>query len=371
MTIDPRIVLVALGLATATVELCAAPDAHARAPRKADPRADSKGKPKTPKQKEADQRFKRGVALFNDSKYAEALAEFQRAYEIAPHPLVLYNIASCHRQMSHYAEAVNYYRRFLADGKGVVPAARLTAAQSELDATLLLIARVTVTVSPALDGTTLLLDGAPLDTSAMPLILPPGEHRLTARTPGRPDAERTVRVASGDEVAVELVLTQPPLAREPPGENPGPAVAPTPMGVETTAAPTLPERVHHGFGIRGAFGTNARLMSDTGAPSVGVVFGLGDRLELGADFVFPALAVVPSARYRLFGDALAVHLVVAAPISFKDGSTMETFAAGGLGAGVRYQVAPRFAMRLESYAAYAGKAHGWTIPTFLGGEVWF
>jgi hypothetical protein len=368
MTIDPRIVLVALGLATATVELCAAPDADAKAPRKADP----KGKPKNPKQKEADQRFKRGVALFNDAKYAEALAEFERAYEIAPHPLVLYNIASCHRQMSHYAEAVNHYRRFLADGKGIVPAARLSAAQSELDATLLLIARVTVTVSPALDGTTLLLDGAPLDTTTMPLILPPGEHRVTARTPGRPDAERTVRVASGDEVAVELVLTQPPLAREPPGESQGPTAAPTPMGVEAEAtdkAVLRPRKRRLGIGV--AFGTNLRIAGDTGAPSLSLALPVGSRLELGLDTVFVAWAVVPSARVRLFGDALAVHLVGAVPIAFKDGSTMETFAAGGFGAGLRYQPMPSFAMRLEGYAAYAGKAHGWSIPTFLGGEVWF
>src|ERR1700753_3087327 len=73
--------------------------------------------PKTPEQKEADRHFKSGVALFKEAKYAEALAEFERAYEIAPHPLVLYNIAGCHRELSHYAEAVTYYRRFLAEGK--------------------------------------------------------------------------------------------------------------------------------------------------------------------------------------------------------------------------------------------------------------
>ncbi len=46
-----------------------------------------------------------------EAKYTEALAEFERAYEIAPHPLVLYNIASCHREMSHYGEAVKFYLR--------------------------------------------------------------------------------------------------------------------------------------------------------------------------------------------------------------------------------------------------------------------
>lgn len=367
MTIEPRIVLVVLGLATATVELCAAPDAHARAPRKADPKARPK---KNPKQKEADQRFKRGVALFNEAKYVEALAEFERAYEIAPHPLVLYNMAGCHRQMSHYADAVSYYRRFLAEGKGVVPAARLTAAQSELDATLLLIARVTVTVSPAIDGTTVLLDGAPLDTSAMPLILPPGEHRLTARAAGRPDAERTVRVASGDEVAVELVLTQPPLAREPPGEEPGPTAAPTTTGVEATYTPVPRHRNRH-FGIGAGFGTNLRIARDTGAPSLSLALPLGSRFEFGLDGVFVGYSVIPSVRVRLAGDAFALHAVGAVPISFNDGSTMERFVAGAFGLGLRYQPVASFAVRLESYAAYAGKAHGWSIPMFLGGELWF
>ena len=72
--------------------------------------------------READRHFKSGVALADEGKYAEALAEFERAYEIAPHPLVLYNIAGCHRELSQYAEAVKFYRRFLEEGKGQVPA---------------------------------------------------------------------------------------------------------------------------------------------------------------------------------------------------------------------------------------------------------
>src|SRR3954471_47449 len=76
-------------------------------------------------QKEADRHFQSGVALFRAARYAEALAEFERAYDIAPHPLVLYNIAECHRELLHYAEAVAAYRQFLVDGADKVPAARL------------------------------------------------------------------------------------------------------------------------------------------------------------------------------------------------------------------------------------------------------
>src|SRR5262245_60839463 len=90
----------------------------AAAPHKKAPPKPSK---KTPEQKEADRHFKSGVALYNEQKFTEALAEFERAYEIAPAPIVLYNIAACHRDLSHYGEAVKYYNKFLTEGAGKVP----------------------------------------------------------------------------------------------------------------------------------------------------------------------------------------------------------------------------------------------------------
>lgn len=355
-----RIALLALAVLAAAprAELRAAPDPHPRAPAKKDAR---------PEQKEADHHFKSGVALFKEAKYAEALAEFERAYEIAPHPLVLYNIAGCHRQLSHYAEAVGYYRRFLDEGKGVVAAARLATARTELDSILAVIARVTVTITPPIDGATLMLDGAPLDHPAMPLILSPGEHRLVARAAGRRDAERSVRVASGDELTIDLALAEPDTAPTEPAGGPSTVAVRTqpvaPRGVPAEAAPR--------YAIGAGFGTNLRLVRDTGAPSLGAAVALGSRFELGLDAVFVAYAVIPSLRIRLLGDALSLHALGAVPIALTDGSTSKSFVAGGIGLGVRYRPMPGLAVRLESYAAFADRMHGTSIPTFLGGELWF
>jgi hypothetical protein len=319
-----------------------------------------KPEPRTAAQLDADRHFKSGVALFKEAKYTEALAEFERAYEIAPHPLVLYNIAGCHRELSHYGEAVTYYGRFLTDGKDVVPAARLTAAQAELDGILARVARVTVTITPAVDGTTLTLDGAVLDHPAMPLILPPGEHKLLAHAEGRRDAEKTVRVASSDEVAIELEL----------GEVPPPWVDKPVLGPQPVVPGTVrPPR----FAVTAGFGTNLRRASeaDTGSPSLGFDVAIGTRLELGVDVVVPAYAVIPAVRVRLAGDELSVHLVGALPIAITDGPMSETFVAGGAGLGLRYFPMPRLAFRLESYVAFAAQPHGTTIPTFLRGELWF
>lgn len=319
------------------------------------------GPPKPPEQKEADRHFKSGVALFKQAKYVDALAEFERAYAIAPHPLVLYNIAGCHRELSHYADAVSYYSRFLADGPGKVPDPRLSAAQAELDALLALVGRVTVTITPA-DDATLVVDGAALDQPAMPLILAPGEHRLVARAAGRRDAEKVLRIVPGDQLTVELALAELPGAAPP---------APPPIViVQASASPGAPAERRR-FALGAGFGTNLRLAGDTGAPVLGLAAELTPRLELGLDVVLVAYAVVPSVRVRVAGDALALHLIGAAPIAFNDGPMTEPFVAGAAGVGLRYRPTSTLALRLESYASFAGQAHGTTIPTFLGGELWF
>jgi hypothetical protein len=49
----------------------------------------------------------------------------------------------------------------------------------------------------------------------------------------------------------------------------------------------------------------------------------------------------------------------------------ETFVAGAVGLGLRARVTPSLAFRVESFASYAGKTHGTTVPAFVGGELWF
>jgi hypothetical protein len=338
-----------------------APDPKAPAPQVPEPKAPAPEEPKAPEvQKEADRHFKSGVALFKDAKYTEALAEFERAYELSPHPLVLYNIAGCHRELLHYAEAVRNYQRFMIEGQGKVSASRLATAQAELDGLLTMIGRVIVTVTPATDAAALIVDGAPLDKPEMPLILPPGEHRLVARATGRRDAERTVVVGPGDKLAVELALGDLPLA--PPGK------VVTGVGV-VRPQPASPSRPW--LAVDAGMGMNLRRLGNTGAPSIGVGAELGPRIGVGLEVVLVAYAIVPSLRVRVAGDELSLHLVGAVPIAFSDDAMTGTFFAVAGGLGVRYRASPRLAFRLESYVSVAGKRQGTTLPAFLGGELWF
>lgn len=376
---------------TATEPADARPRKKAAKTRKAKPKKPPKTKPvveetkpksdapANPEQAEADRHFKSGVSLYKEGKFAESLAEFERAYEIAPHPLVLYNIAGCHRELSNYGESIKYSRRFLEEGKGVVSKSRLATAQTELDSVLARIARVTVTVP--VEGAELILDGVSLGTMPldMPLILPPGEHRLVARAEGYRDAERAMRLASGDELEVALQLAalppEPPpqVARKPgkPGKGDKLTVKRPLDDLDEPDFPKKRSRFRKTFSVGGGYGSNLRDVENTGAGTARLAVRLGSRLELGVEGVFVAYAVVPSLRLRLFGERFSAHLIGAAPVSIKSGDMEETFVAGAGGLGFRLHLTPSLAVRLEGYASYAGKEHGTTYPAFVGGELWF
>ena len=324
------------------------------APHKKKPKPPSGKEDKTPEQKEADRHFKSGVALFNESKFGEALAEFERAYEIAPAPIVLYNIATCHRELSHYSEAVKYYRRFLDEGADKAPADRIVAAKAELDGILQRIARLTVA---APDGAEIFVDGQSVGTMPldMPLIVAPGEHKVVVHLEGKKDGDKNLRVASGDEVSVTLKLGDIPKEPEPEEK------------VVIVQAPETPKR----FSVMGSFGTNMARVNDTGVPGIGLGVALTSRLELAVDVTLVAYAVMPSVRVRLFGERTSLSLLGAVPIAFTDGAMSETWVGGAGGLGLRAFVTPSIALHLESYAAFATKGHGVTFPAFVGGEVWF
>jgi hypothetical protein len=224
-----------------------------------------------------------------------------------------------------------------------------------------------VTITPATDGVTLAVDDKPLDRSAMPLILAPGEHRLVARAPGRRDAEQAVQVAAGEALTVELALGELLVAagNAPPG-NGGTIEQVAPPRSSPLSSPS-----RRRLAVDAGFGMNLRRLGNTGAPSIGLGAEIGSRVGVGIDLVLVAYAVVPSIRVRVAGDALSLHVVGAMPVAFPADSMSESFLAVAGGLGLRYRLTPRVAFRAESYVSIASKDQGTTIPTFLGGELWF
>jgi len=62
---------------------------------------------------EARAHFKKGMDLIGNGKYEDGIDELKRAYDILPHPNVLYNIARAYVDMGDLENAVTYYKKYL------------------------------------------------------------------------------------------------------------------------------------------------------------------------------------------------------------------------------------------------------------------
>jgi outer membrane receptor protein involved in Fe transport len=82
---------------------------------------------------EAKRHFREGMALIGAGKVERGIAELRQAYEIKPHPDLLYNIARAYVDLGRIPEALDYFQRYVAtdpDDRAQVEAvmARLSAA---------------------------------------------------------------------------------------------------------------------------------------------------------------------------------------------------------------------------------------------------
>ena len=154
---------------------------------------------------EARERFDRGLGLFEKGENAAALAEFKRAYELIPNPVVLYNMGLVYAAMNRPVEAADALERYLAQaGEKASPDQKKHAAKVR-DEQAARVARVlVVTDHPA----TIEVDGVEAGRTPMaePLKLPSGAHTIAALASGYQPTRRAVTLAGQVTETVTLAL---------------------------------------------------------------------------------------------------------------------------------------------------------------------
>ena len=154
---------------------------------------------------EARSRFDGGLALFEEGNNAAALAEFQRAYELIPNPVVLFNIGLVYAAMDRPAEAAQALQKVVKEPAGLSPDVVARANQT-LSQQLGRIAEITVecNVPATIEVDNVEAAKAPL---AGPLKLAGGSHIVGAIAAGYTPQRKQVTVAGGAKSSVEFKLT--------------------------------------------------------------------------------------------------------------------------------------------------------------------
>lgn len=179
------------------------PDASEPAPRSSEA---ARAAPSGANVDEARIHFRRGVNLYRAGAYDAAFAEFTRAYELAPHHRVLYNLAQVQAQRHDDVEALRFFRRYLGEGAGEVSAERAEQVRADMAELEQRISRLRIEIN--VDDARLLVDGQPAGDLPRdePLLLNAGVHRLSVEKAGFVSESRALTLVGGEESLVSFQL---------------------------------------------------------------------------------------------------------------------------------------------------------------------
>lgn len=183
--------------------------------------------------------FQAGVAAFDAGQHAAALAHFERAQTLKPHPMVRVNIANCHAELGHAIEALTHFEAFLASDFGA-PGQRREV-RREIDKLQQKVGNAQLLISPA--GASVRVDGTGAMTAPLagPLRMLPGQHEIDVSLEGYAPYTGRFNVRGGRQVTVQIALqpmqAPPALAVTP--LRPDPSVqAPPPVAPVAPADPS-------------------------------------------------------------------------------------------------------------------------------------
>ncbi len=222
--------------------------------------------------REAEARFKEGLARVKTKDYEAARLSFAQAYAVLHRPLILWNLALSEEKTNHPLDALAHFRQVAHDAPTDSDRA---SAQKHVDALLGQLSRVDVQAPP---GTALALDGGDAGTAPIgdPLDVMPGHHVVTAKMAAGVTKTSDVDAVAGQVAHVSFVADADPSAplavTMPASAAPGAAAAPA---VSTPAPPPSPPEDQTPKPFWTARTVSAVVFAGAAAVTVGFAAGFG------------------------------------------------------------------------------------------------
>lgn len=159
-------------------------------------------------------RYNRAIRLYRQRAYESALAEFQKAYELAPSFRIHYNIAQVHQELGDHAAAMRSLHAYLRDGGDELNVQKRERAQEQIASLRSKVAQLVIEVN--VEGAEVAVDDEVVGHApvAEKVWVNRGPRKVRATYPGWIPAGEVVMASGGDTVQVELTLVDPG-ARQP------------------------------------------------------------------------------------------------------------------------------------------------------------
>jgi tetratricopeptide (TPR) repeat protein len=147
--------------------------------------------------------FDAGIEAYRAKKYSEASERFQVAYELRPHPVVLFNWALAESRLEKYVEALEHFEKVLADPetpsdlRATIEEEKATAGRNV----------GTIEVDAGGEGK-IFVDERVFEGRTASARVNPGTHHVRVEIDGREVVKREVTLKSGERVQVAVNRTE-------------------------------------------------------------------------------------------------------------------------------------------------------------------
>jgi hypothetical protein len=157
---------------------------------------------------EARKHYEAGIAMYDAGDYEPALAELDRAYQLAPSHKIRYNLGQIHRMLKNYVLALKDFQAYVAGGTNE-PKAKVAEAEKYISELSLVVAKVNLTSNIA--DADVAVDGDVVGKTPLtePILLNPGNRTVQVSKSGFVPASKTLRVAPQDSINLQLDPTVP------------------------------------------------------------------------------------------------------------------------------------------------------------------
>lgn len=148
--------------------------------------------------------FQRGQAAYSQGDYESAIAQWTRAFELDPRPLLQFNLSQAYERLGQLEGAIAALERYLevadpSDEHQADARARLASLRERLG-------RTSIRVIGGPENATILVDDEDRGRTPRPDPIPvsPGSHRVVVRAAGYEDFVSTVAVPAGQALDVTV-----------------------------------------------------------------------------------------------------------------------------------------------------------------------
>jgi tetratricopeptide (TPR) repeat protein len=179
--------------------------------------------------------FEKGSQAYREARYEQAIDLFRQAYELDPHPELVYNVGQAYEKLGDVSNALRSFREYLRQAPSASDKTSVEDRIKNLERRLSERGVQQVSVYSAPSGARVVLDGKQVGKTPWTGEIQPGRHTAVLKLAGYTDVTKEFLLTSTRAVDVEVTFSVP-------AASPAAAAPATTVGepVKTSPVPAEP-----------------------------------------------------------------------------------------------------------------------------------